>query len=126
VTGPDLLAGPARPSRLRTVWNAIVGAIAAIVGLAPHVLHHIGLLAGVALVTGTGGTILFGAVGLIASIPLLMRLERRFHTWRAPAIALLIFAAMFSLSSFVIGPALSGDDNGGGSTPAGHEQHHQP
>jgi hypothetical protein len=126
VTGPDLLECPARLSRLRTVWNAIVGAIAAIVGLAPHVLHHIGLLAGVALVTGTGGTILFGAVGLVASIPLLMRLKRRFHTWRAPAIALAIFAAMFALSSFVIGPAISGDDSGGSSTPAGHEQHHQP
>jgi hypothetical protein len=87
------------------------------------VLHHIGLLAGVALVTGTGGTILFGLIGLVASIPLLLRLHRRFHSWRAPAIALVVFAAMFSLSSFVIGPAIS-DDSGGTNTPASHEQHH--
>ena len=114
------------PSRLRSVWNAIVGVIATIVGLAPHVLHHVGLLAGVALVTGTGGTILFGLVGLAASVPLLVRLHRRFHTWRAPAIALAVFAAMFSLSSFVIGPALSDKSSGTGNSPGGHEQHHQP
>ena len=118
-------AETARPSRLRTVWNAIVGAIAGVVGLAPHVLHHIGLLAGVALVTGTGGTILFGVIGLVASIPLLVRLRRRFHSWRAPVIALAIFAAMFSISSFVIGPALNGDA-GSSPAPTDHEQHHQP
>jgi hypothetical protein len=113
-------------SRLRGVWNVVVGAIATIGGLAPHVLHHIGLLAGVAIVTGTGGTILFGLVGLAASIPLFLRLKRRFHTWRAPAIAVAIFAAMFSLSSFVIGPAISDDSSGASNTPAGHQQHHEP
>src|SRR6266545_3130459 len=35
--------------RLRAWWSALVGAIAAVVGLAPHVLHHIGLVAGTAL-----------------------------------------------------------------------------
>ena len=112
-------------SRPRAIWNAIVGAIAAVVGLAPHVLHHVGLLAGVALVSGTGGTIVFGLVGLAASIPLLVRLRRRFGTWRAPAIALAIFAIMFALSSFVIGPVLSGDDTTS-DTPPSHEQHHVP
>ena len=109
-----------RPVRCRPLWNAIVGGL---VGLAPHVLHHVGLLAGVALVSGTAGTILFGILGLVASIPLLVRLYRRFDTWRAPAIVLAIFAAMFALSSFVIGPSLTDD---GGSTPsrAGHDQHH--
>ncbi len=91
--------------------------LATVVGLAPHVLHHIGLLAGVALISGTGGTVLFGLIGLAASIPLLLRLHRRFDTWRAPAIALLVFALMFALSAFVIGPALS-------DAPAGHEQDH--
>ena len=125
MTSAEAPAGPPQPSRLRGVWNAVVGAIATIVGLAPHVLHHIGLLAGVAIVTGTGGTILFGLVGLAASIPLLVRLKRRFHTWRAPAIALVVFAAMFSLSSFVIGPAIS-DDGGGPHHPRRPEQRHQP
>jgi len=40
---------------------------------------------------------------------LLRRLYRRFHTWKAPAIALAIFAPMYALSAFVIGPAISGD-----------------
>ena len=67
-------------------------------GLLPHVLHHIGLLAGTALVAGSGGTALFGALGLLASIPMLVRLYRRFGSWIAPALGLLVFAAMFSLS----------------------------
>jgi hypothetical protein len=99
----------------------MVGAIAGVLGLVPHVLHHVGLLAGVALVSGTGGTIAFAILGLLLSVPLLIRLYRRYDTWRAPAIALAVFAVMFSLSSFVIGPAISGDS---GSAPAGHEQHH--
>ena len=123
---PPLASDVPPTSRARAVWNAVVGAIATLVGLLPHVLHHLGLLAGVALVSGTGGTVLFGLIGLAASIPLLVRLQRRFHTWRAPAIALVLFALMFSLSSFVIGPALSGNGGGTEKTPAGHEQHHQP
>jgi hypothetical protein len=111
-------AGPAGAAtgRLRALWNAVVGVIGAAVGLAPHVLHHIGLLAGTALVAGTGGTVLFGALGLIASVPLLLRLRRRFDSWWAPAIGLAVFAVMFSLSAFVIGPAI-----GGGEGPAGDE-----
>ncbi len=124
---PPLASGAPPPSRARAAWNAVVGAIATLVGLLPHVLHHLGLLAGVALVSGTTGTVLFGLIGLAASIPLLVRLQRRFRTWRAPAIALVLFALMFSLSSFVIGPALSDSSGGGtGKTPTGHEQHHQP
>lgn len=126
MTSTEALGTLPPSSRLRAIWNAVVGAIAAIGGLAPHVLHHIGLLAGVAIVTGTGGTILFGLIGLAASIPLLLRLKRRFHTWRAPAIALAIFAAMFSISSFVIGPAIAGGSSRTSERPAGHEQHHEP
>jgi hypothetical protein len=37
--------------------------IGAIVGLAPHVLHHVGLLAGTALIAGTGGTALSDCSG---------------------------------------------------------------
>jgi hypothetical protein len=44
-------------------WSAFVGAIGTAVGLAPHVLHHIGLFAGTALIAGSGGTALFGASG---------------------------------------------------------------
>ena len=112
-------------SRLRALWNAVVGAIAAVVGLLPHVLHHIGFLAGTALIAGAGGTILFGAIGLVASIPFLLRLHRRFQTWRAPAIAVAVFAAMFSLTAFVIGPIISGGDQAG-STPSQQQQQQQP
>ncbi|MEO5315447.1 hypothetical protein PV772_15245 [Pseudarthrobacter sp. CC12] len=98
------------------MWHALVGAVGLIMGLLPHVLHHIGLLAGTALVAGSGGTALFGALGLLASVPMLIRLYRRFGSWVAPAVGLLVFAAMFSLSAFVIGPAISGA--GGDATPS--------
>lgn len=100
--------------RLRALWNALVGGIGLVVGLVPHVLHHVTILAGTALVAGSGGTALFGVLGFLASIPFLLRLRRRFGSWRAPAIGLMIFAAMFSLSTFVIGPAISGS---GGAEP---------
>ena len=118
--------GPARRGRLRALWDALVGAIGFALGLLPHVLHHVAILAGTALVAGSGGTALFGALGFLASIPFLLRLRRRFGTWLAPAIGLLIFAAMFSLSAFVIGPAISGT---GSARPASapivdHSAHH--
>lgn len=97
---------------LHGLWHSIVGAVGLVMGLVPHVLHHVGLLAGTALVAGSGGTALFGMLGLLASIPMLVRLYRRFGSWIAPALGLLVFAAMFSLSAFVIGPAISGTDGG--------------
>lgn len=105
------------PGRLRAWWNTAVGALGTLGGLAPHVLHHVGPLAGTALVAGAGGTALFGALGFVASIPLLLRLRRRFASGWAPAIALVIFAGMFSLSAFVIGPAISGE-SGAGTNPS--------
>jgi hypothetical protein len=59
---------------------------------------------------------LFGILGLIASIPLLLRLKRRFASWWAPMIGLAVFAVMFSVSAFVIGPAISGLSSGGSCT----------
>ena len=107
-------------------YQVLSGVIAAVAGLAPHVLHHVGLLAGTALVAGSGGTVLFGVVGAVAALPLLWRLYRRFRTWRAPLIGGAVFAAMFVLSAFVIGPAISG--NSGSATPVTpsgpHQSHH--
>jgi len=112
----------------RRAWAGLVAAWGAFIGLVPHVLHHVGPLAGAALLAGTGGTLLFAALGVVAAIPFLRRLYRRFRTWRAPAIALAVFAAMFSLSSFVIGPAITGGDDPapkpGIEQPAGHAEHH--
>ena len=83
----------------------------------------------IALVAGSGGTALFGALGFVASVPFLLRLRRRFGTWRAPAIGLFIFVAMFSLSTFVIGPAISGAGGGSDIQPGpapsvDHDGHH--
>lgn len=92
------------------LWSAVLALWAAVSGIAPHVLHHVGPLAGAALLAGTGGTILFAGIALVVSIPFLLRIHRRFRTWVAPAIAVAVMAVMFSLSSFLIGPAISGDD----------------
>jgi len=119
---------------IRDGAGATVGAtVGAVLGLAPHVLHHAGLLAGTALVAGAGGNALFFLIGLVFSLPMLRRLYRRFDTWKSPAIAAVAFTALFSLSAFVIGPALSGDSTPDESptppsqTPRGdHTQHHSP
>jgi hypothetical protein len=92
-----------------TAWRAVSATFGALMGLVPHVLHHVGIIAGAALVSGVGGNLLFGVLGLVLSVPLLRRLYRRFHAWKAPVIALAIFALMYALSAFVIGPAISGD-----------------
>lgn len=94
-------------ARARSTVGAVFGAL---LGLAPHVLHHIGLIAGAAFVVGAGGNALFFLIGLIFSIPLLRSLYRRFSTWRAPAIAIAVFTALFSLSAFVVGPAITGGE----------------
>lgn len=109
------------------LWSAALAVWGGFIGLLPHVLHHVGPLAGAALLAGAGGTVLFAAIGLVASIPFLLRVYRRFRTWRAPAIALAVFAAMFSISSFVLGPAIS--DARDKPAPPGvedpaHEEHH--
>lgn len=94
---------------LRRAWRTVSAIVGTLLGLLPHLLHHAGLIFGAVLVTGTGGNVLFGALGLLFSMPLLRRLYTRFNTWRAPALALVVLVAMFSLSAFVIGPAVSGD-----------------
>ena len=107
----------ASPGRIRTLWNGVVAAIGVVMGLLPHLLHHVSLFAGALVITGAAGNLLFGALGLLLSVPLLRRLHRRFGTWKAPALALAAFAAMFSLSAFVIGPALGGADADATPTP---------
>ena len=106
--GVGKAAVPERRPVVQRVWGVIVTGWAALTGVAPHVLHHVGPLAGTALVAGAGGQVLFGVIGLVATLPMLLRLYRRFGTWVAPAIALAVFAAVFSFSTFVIGPRISG------------------
>ena len=122
----------ARPRLFRRLtaraWSALLAGWAALTGIAPHVLHHVGPLAGAALLAGTAGRLLFAAIALVVSIPFLLRIHRRFKNWLAPAIALAAMAATFSLSTFVIGPLITGSDSGksqpGLQQPAGHMGHH--
>lgn len=92
---------------------ALAAVAAAVLGVAPHVLHHVGPLAGAALFAGIGGTLLFGALGFALAVPMLLKLHRHTGAWRAPAAALGLMVAVFSVSSFVIGPAISGSDETG-------------
>lgn len=118
-----------RRSRLASIRDSIGAFFGALLGLAPHVLHHVGLLAGAALITGATGNALFFLIGLVFSIPMLRRLHRRFHTWKAPAVAVAVFAAAFSLSAFVIGPAITGNSTSTDPQPSqtptqDHSSHH--
>ena len=119
------------PGAAGSVGSSMSGLIAAISGIAPHVLHHVGPLAGTAILVGAGGTILFGVVGFALSIPMLLRLRSRFGTWLAPAVAGAIFLLVYLFSSLVVGPAITGvsviePSSAPASTPlpSGHEDHH--
>lgn len=121
------------PRLLERARVAASAAGAAVLGVAPHVLHHAGPLAGAALFAGIGGTLLFGALGFLLAIPLLLRLRRQHGNWRLPAAVLAVFVLMFSLSAFVVGPAItgeSGDDQDQEAPPPAssneidHEAHH--
>jgi hypothetical protein len=128
-------AAPRSPLTTARAW--LTAALGAVLGLAPHVLHHVGLIAGTAFVTGAGGNALLYALGLLLSVPMLRRLHHRFGTWTAPAIAIAAFTGMFALSAFVIGPAVTGSSPESGrqspavtpsaklpTTTPGHAGHH--
>jgi hypothetical protein len=105
------------------VWGVVIGA-------APHVLHHVGPLAGAALLAGAGGKLLFGALGFLLSVPFLLRLYRRFHTLAVPVLATAAFVAIFAVSTLVVSPLITGSsdspsDTPGVELPAGHTSHHQ-
>lgn len=94
----------------------------AVTGVAPHVLHHVGPLAGAAILAGTGGRLLFFGIGIVAATPMLLRLRRRFRSWAAPAVAVGLFAVTFLVSSLVLGPLITGSDSAPSvTTTHGHE-----
>jgi hypothetical protein len=136
--GPRATTQSLGHTTLRQRATALISSAAgAIVGIAPHVLHHAGPLAGAALLAGTGGTLLFGAIGLVAATPFLLRVHRRCGNWRVPVALLSLMATLFSLSAFVIGPAITGSERSTTSKPTtnqstpnqpakeGHDAHHQ-
>ena len=112
--------------RLGAIRDAVVAAVGAVLAIVPHVMHHIGLVVGAAFLTGAGGNALFYVIGLAFSVPMLRRLHRRFGSWRAPVIAVVVFTAVFSLSAFVIGPAISGDDEPGRSPSVPSQENPSP
>ena len=127
-------AGPGRRARVGGIWAATRATFGALLGLAPHVLHHIGFLAGAAIPTGVLGNTVLYAVGILLSIPMLNRLRKRFGSWKAPVLGVAAFTAMFALSAFVIGPAISqglsgpvsGSSSEGPGQPADeHTGHHR-
>jgi peptidoglycan/LPS O-acetylase OafA/YrhL len=93
--------------RIGVVRHAISGVWGAVSGIAPHVLHHVGPLAGAAIFAGAAGRVLFFFLGLAVATPMLIRVYRRFRTWLAPAIAVGLFAVAYALSSAFIGPLIS-------------------
>lgn len=95
-------------TRLAAIRDAVGAAVGTVLAIVPHLMHHIGLLAGTALVTGAAGNAIFYAVGLLFSVPMLRRVYRHFRNLWAPGIAVAVFTGLFSLSAFVIGPAISG------------------
>lgn len=117
-----------RPVRTRLwgrVRTGLLAIWAGVTGAAPHMLHHVGPLAGTAVVAGAGGRIVFGAAGFVATIPMLRGMRRRTGTWKAPALALAAFAAIFTFSTLVIGPAVSGSGTPSDpAVPADDVDHH--
>ena len=133
---PETLELPQPARRLGRVRAALAGIGAAALGAAPHVLHHVGPLAGAALLAGATGRLLFGLLGFLLAVPMLRRLRRRHGSWAVPAGVLAAMAVVFTISSFVIGPALAGGDEAttpvrdagappAGVSPADHEAHHR-
>lgn len=121
--------------RLGRVRAAVAAVGATLLGAAPHVLHHAGPLAGAALLGGLSGRLLFAAIGFVAAVPMLRRLRRRTASWRMPAAVLGAMVALFTFSTLVIGPALTGDGKDGSPAaparpgvtqpaPAAHDTHH--
>jgi hypothetical protein len=62
-------------------------------------------------VAGTAGSATFAVLGLVAMVPVFLRLRRRFQSWLPPVFATAIFAAMFVVSNLWIGPAIKGGDD---------------
>ena len=92
---------PADPRTRVIAWMS--GAIGWISAMAPHILHHAGLLVGTAFIAGATGLWLFGAIAVIAMVPMLIRLHRRTNSWIAPAGMVALMVVMFSVSRLMMG-----------------------
>jgi peptidoglycan/LPS O-acetylase OafA/YrhL len=124
-------------SRLERMRAAVAAVGAAVLGAAPHVFHHVGPLAGAAVLAGASGKLLFGVLGFLLAVPMLRRLHRRHGSWSVPGGVLALMAVVFAFSTFVIGPAITGTVSvpspptknvpaaPAGVSPSEHEAHHR-
>lgn len=91
--------------RSRSRLSAAIGSVwTAVMGVLPHVLHHVGPLAGAAIVAGTTGTVVFGLAAFAFTVPLLLRVRKHRGNWRLPAILLAVFVSVWLVSTFAVGP----------------------
>lgn len=107
--------------------SGLTAAAGVVAGVMPHLLHHVLPFVGAAVLTGVGGTAIFAALGAVLLIPSMLGLRRRFHTWTAPALALTVFAAMFTVSTVWVGPTLRAafdEPDTPSEEPSQHETHH--
>jgi len=104
---PAATGGSRLHEGVRAGWAATRAALGSLLGLAPHVLHHVGILAGTAFLAGLWGNLTLYAVGLLLSIPMLRRLQRRFGSIAAPITGVALFTIMFLFSALVLGPAIN-------------------
>jgi len=74
-------------------------------------------------VSGATGTLLFGVLGFMLMIPTLLRIKRHFGNWTAPAIAMLVFAALFTVSTVWVGPWIRGETPPADDHAIEHEAH---
>lgn len=65
-------------------------------------------LLGGAVLAGAVGGVVFGALGLVAMLPFLLGLRRRFGGWLAPSLAAALFTVVFLVSTVFIGPLIRG------------------
>lgn len=117
-SSPGERSTPPRRSRVRHVASAGWGTLS---GVAPHVLHHVGPLAGAAVLAGFGGRLIFFLLGLLLAVPMLRRLHRRFG-WMAATLAVGLFAVSFAVSSALASKVIDGPETGGG--PVGQVSDH--
>ena len=114
-----------RRRRVPRMRAAAASIVAAVLGAAPHVLHHVGPLAGAAVLAGASGKLLFGALGFLLAVPMLRGLRRRHGSWTVPGGVLALMAIVFTFSTFVVGPAFTGADAPADPRPSEHEAHHR-
>jgi hypothetical protein len=95
---PPPADGTGGQEQTTTAASGVVGTVAAFL---PHVLHHAGLIAGAALLSGLLGVAAFAVLGLVAIVPLALRLRRRTGSWRAPLVAVAAFTVMFAVMTSI-------------------------